>query len=91
MEKNRKNIEDNVFGISPLGGNSVEGTDDGFAAVIDDEVQAVPLTYDYRVGAYVSDLAIMELDDLDISRIKADAYREEQDFWNKVGIRQTVE
>lgn len=86
-----KNPKDDIFGISPLGGNSVEGTADGFAAVRDSEVQGVQLFYDARVGGYISKLAQMELDDREKSQDKAEAYRQEQDFWNKAGIRKTME
>lgn len=56
-----------IVGVSPLGGNSVEGTADGMAAVRDTSIQAVPLVWDSRVKAYISEQAVDELDDIDVS------------------------
>lgn len=74
-----------MFGVSPLGGNSVEGTGDGMAEVRDTETQGVPLVWDPRVQAYISEQAVMELDDKDISEEKRRIAQEEEDFRNKAG------
>ena len=65
-----------VFGISPLGGNGVDGTD----------TEAVPLVYDARVDAFISKLAKMELDDQDIDLVKNEDYRQEQEYRRMIGI-----
>ena len=74
-----------MFGISPLGGNSVEGTGDGMAEVRDTEQQGVPLIWDSRVGAYISEQAIQELDDKEISEQKARIHQDELDFRTRAG------
>ena len=85
MGRKDPTLENNVFGISPLGGNSVEGTGDGMAAVRDTAIQGVPLFYDARVGAYISEQAIEELDDREISEQKARIHQEEEEFRQKAG------
>ena len=85
MSKKDQTLEHNVFGTSPLGGNSVEGTGDGMAAVRDTDVQGVPLFWDSRVGAYISEQAQQELDDKEITEQKHRIWQEEQDFRNKAG------
>ncbi len=85
MSKKDPTLEDKVFGTSPLGGNSVEGTGDGMAAVRDTDVQGVPLFWDSRVGAYISEQAIQELDDKDISEQKRRIHEEEIDFHQRAG------
>jgi len=69
----------NVFGTSPLGGNSVEGT----------TVEGVPLFWDDRAGAYISEQAKEELDDKDISLARAREYQKEQEFYNNAGVRRS--
>lgn len=85
MGKKDKTLENNVFGLSPLGGNSAEGTGDGMAEIRNTEVQGVPLFFDSRVGAYISEQAIQELDDKEVSEEKARIFQEEQDFRQKAG------
>lgn len=85
MSRKDKTLENTVFGVSPLGGNSVEGTGDGMAEVRDTETQGVPLVWDPRVQAYISEQAVMELDDKDISEEKRRIAQEEEDFRNKAG------
>ena len=85
----RKDEEFPVFGISPLGGNSVEGTADGFTPVSTTEIQQVPLVYDARVGCHISKLAQIELNDRDISLQQAKVYNEEQEFNAKAGYEKT--
>ena len=87
--KRPNNPEFPVFGISPLGGNSVEATDTQYAEIRSEEAEAVPLVWDDRVGGYISDLAKMELDDQDISLEKSRAYNEEAEFRAKAGYEQT--
>ena len=90
MDKN--NPEQVVFGNSPLGGNSVEGTNSGddMAAVKTTAIQGVPLFYDYRVDTFISELAIQELDDRDISLQKADVFNKEEEFRMKAGYKKQV-
>lgn len=85
MGRKDNNLENTVFGISPLGGNSVEGTGDGMAEVRDEDIQGVPLIWDSRVGAYISEQAIQELDDKEISEQKARIHQDEMDFRTKAG------
>lgn len=66
MSKKLDNLEV-IVGVSPLGGNSVEGTADGMAAVRETSIQAVPLVWDSRVKEYISEQAVDELDDEDVS------------------------
>jgi hypothetical protein len=87
MKKSSCNIDDNVFGISPLGGNSIEGTGSGLAAVRDTSVQGVPLFWDNRAQNYISEQAIQELDDRDISEAARAEYEKEQEFLNGIGYR----
>jgi hypothetical protein len=68
--------EQTVFGISPLSGNSVDGT----------SVEGVPLFWDSRAQAYVSEQAIEELDDRDISLAQAREYEKEKSFNRRAGI-----
>ena len=85
MSQKSKTLESNVVGISPLGGNGVEGTGDGMAAVRDTDIQKVPLFWDSRVGAYISEQAIEELDDREVTEQKAQAHQDEEDFRQKAG------
>jgi hypothetical protein len=82
--------EKNVYGISPLGGNSVEGTASGMAEVRDTSVQGVPLFWDERVNQFISEQAIEELDDRDISLERAEDFEREESFRQRVGFRKTV-
>jgi len=75
----------NAFGISPLGGNSVEGTADDMAAVRDTSIQGVPLFWDDRVQTYISELAIEELDDRDISLARQEEFNMGEEFRQKAG------
>ena len=87
MKKSSCNIDDHVHGISPLGGNSIEGTGSGLAEVRDTSVQGVPLFWDPRAQAYISEQAIQELDDLDISNYARSEYEKEQAFLQKAGYQ----
>lgn len=77
MPNPSKSPEDNVFGISPLGGNSTDGG----------ETQGVPLFWDNRVNAFISEQAVQELDDRDISLARKAEYEKEQEFLQKIGYR----
>lgn len=74
----KRDPESNVFGKSPLGGNSVEGT----------TVEGVQLFWDARVQAYISEQAIDELDDRDLSLERSREYQKEKEFRQKAGIRE---
>lgn len=86
----RRNPQDIVTGISPLGGNGIEGTGSGMAEIRDTSVQDVPLFWDDRAKAYISEQAIEELDDRDISLAKAKVYNEEEEFRAKAGFRRSL-
>ncbi len=79
------NPEKTIWGNSPLGGNSVEGTTDGFAAVRDTAVQGVPLFWDDRVSNYISEQAVQDLDDRDQSLAYASEFDMNEEFRVKVG------
>lgn len=87
MKKSSCNIDDNVHGLSPLGGNSIEGTSTGAAEIRDTSVQGVPLFWDYRAQAYISEQAIEELNDRDISEARRSEENKEQEFLTKIGYR----
>lgn len=72
-------FDNNVFGISPLGGNAVDGT----------TIEGVPLFWDSRVQAYISEQAIEELDDRDLSLSRAAEYQKEKEFMDKIGSRRS--
>ena len=93
MKDNPKNVdfEQNVFGTSPLGGNSVEAAGDGMAAIRDTSVQGVPLVYDHRVKTYISEQAQEELDDRDITLDMAKEFEQEESFRQRVGYRKSIE
>jgi len=87
MSKFSGDPEDNVFGLSPLGGNSIEGTGSGLAAVVDTAEQGVPLFWDHRAQAYISEQAIDELNDRDISEARRSEENKENEFLTKSGYR----
>lgn len=87
MKKSSCNIDDNVHGLSPLGGNSIEGTSTGAAPVRDTEVQGVPLFWDHRAQAYISEQAIDELNDRDLSEVRRSEENKEIEFLTKIGYR----
>jgi hypothetical protein len=78
---------DVIVGVSPLGGNSVEGTADGMAAVRDTSIQAVPLVWDSRVKQYISEQAVEELDDRDDSDELTRRTLAEEQFRAKAGYQ----
>src|SRR3990167_446557 len=86
----KNNPEDIVFDISPLGGNGVEGTVTGFAEVRDTSVHSVPLFWDDRVKAYISEQAIEELDDKDLSEKQAEIFNKEEEFRMKAGYKRSL-
>lgn len=85
-----KKPQDTVIGTSPLGGNGAEGTVSGFAEVRDTSVQKVPLLWDDRAQAYISEQAIEELDDRDISLAKAQVFDQEEAFKAKAGYKRSL-
>lgn len=89
MARRRNNKEFPVYGVSPLGGNSVEATGPINAPITVTDVEAVPLLWDARVGGYISELAKMELDDRDISLAQAKLYNEDAEFRARAGYIQT--
>jgi hypothetical protein len=77
MKRPSTNPEENVFGLSPLGGNSTDGGN----------TEGVPLFWDDRVGSFISEQAVQELDDRDISAASRDGYNKEQEFLQKIGYK----
>ncbi len=69
-------FENTVYGISPLGGNCSE----------DGDIKGVPLFWDSRVQAYISEQAIEELNDRDISLIAAEQFNKEEEYLTKAGF-----
>ena len=82
-------FEDKVVGVGPQGGNSIDGDSDGYNAITNASIQAVPLFWDGRVGAYISELAMQELDDIDASLILHDEFQEAEEFRARIGYRQS--
>lgn len=82
-------FESNVVGTSPLGGNGAEGTANHCAAVRNTSILKVPLFYDSRVGGYISEQAIDELNDRDVSLKKQQAFNREEQFRAKAGYERT--
>ena len=70
-------FDKNVYGNSPLGGNSVDG----------DNTEGVPLLWDKRVQTYISEQAIEELNDRDLALAQAEKFNKEEEFRQKVGFR----
>ncbi|MEA2036149.1 MAG: hypothetical protein U9O94_01470 [Nanoarchaeota archaeon] len=70
--------EKTVWGISPLGGNAAEGSATG-------EIQGVPLFWDDRVSNYISEQAIEELDDRDLSLALAEDFNNQEKFRQRAG------
>lgn len=79
-------LKDTAWGISPLGGNSVEGTGAPNAPVRDSAIQEVPLVYDSRVGSFVSEQGVDDLDDQDDSERKARRWEKDAAWRAKAGI-----
>ena len=69
-------FENTVYGTSPLGGNCSE----------DGVIKGVPLKWDSRVQAYISEQAIEELDDRDLSLIAAEEFNKNEEFRQKAGF-----
>ena len=83
-------LKETAWGISPLGGNSIEGTGTGKAPVRDTKVQEVPLVYDPRVGNFVSEQGVDDLDDKDVSIAKAKRWNKEAAWRAKAGIKKSI-
>ena len=66
-----------VFGISPLGGNSK----------VDSTIEGVPLFYSAEVDAYVSEQAIEELADRELTLQKRLVAEEEERFRANAGYK----
>lgn len=70
---------ENVFGISPKGGNADEG----------DSIEGVPLVFDPITGVWVSEQAYEEEQDRITDEIQRLAFEEEENFRRKAGYRRT--
>ena len=80
-------LKETAWGISPLGGNSIEGTDGpDNAPVRESAVQEVPLVYEPRVGNFVSEQGVDDLDDKDESIRKAKRWERDAAWRAKAGI-----
>lgn len=82
-------LKDTAWGISPLGGNSVEGTSPSSAPIREPEVQEVPLFYDPRVGNFISEQGQDDLDDKDITLARARRWEKDAAWRAKAGIIKT--
>ena len=69
-------FENTIYGKSPLGGNCSEGG----------VIKGVPLFWDSRVQAYISEQAIEELDDRDLSIVAAEQFNKNEEFLAKAGF-----
>ena len=67
-----------IFGLSPLGGNCLEGSASG-------DVEGVTLVFDIRVNTYISHQAVEELDDRDLALLKQEQYNDEEEFRFRAG------
>ena len=56
------------------------------SSVTSNEIRGVPLKYDMRVGTWISDLAVKELDDRDNSLEKEKAFQDDQSYLRKAGV-----
>jgi len=83
-------LKETAWGISPLGGNSIEGTTPHSAEVRSSAVQEVPLIFDPRVGSFVSEQAIDDLDDRDISIVRAKRWERDASWRAKAGIKKSI-
>jgi len=83
-------LKDTAWGISPLGGNSVEGTGPSNAPVREVAVQEVPLVYDPRVGNFISEQGTDDLDDKDITIIRAKDWERDAAWRAKAGIKKSI-
>lgn len=84
-----RNPQDNVVGTSPLGGSGIEATGACNAPIRDTSVQKVPLLWDDRVGAYISEQAIEELDDREESERRAETTNREEEYRSQSGYRRS--
>lgn len=78
-----------AWGLSPLGGNSVEGTGASNAPIRDAAPQEVPLVYDPRVGNFVSEQGVDDLNDRDDSLRKARRWEKDASWRALAGIRKS--
>lgn len=79
-----------VMGISPLGGNGAEATGACNAPVRETGALSVPLVWDDRVQAFISEQAVENLDDRDDSLAKAEIFNQEQEFKSNVGFKTSL-
>ena len=85
-----QNPQDNVVGTSPLGGSGAEGTGACNAPIRNTGILKVPLFWDARVKAYISEQAIETLDDQEDTLAKARVFNEEEEFRSKAGYRRSL-
>lgn len=89
-------LKDTAWGISPLGGNSVEGTVPGCAPIRDVDasgnplVEEVPLEYDHRVGNFISEQGVDDLDDKDITIARSKDWNRDAEWRAKAGIKKSI-
>ena len=83
-------LKDTAWGISPLGGNSIEGTaGPDNAPIREPEVQEVPLVYDPRVGNFISEQGVDDLDDKDMTLRRAKRWEKDAAWRAKAGIQKS--
>ena len=84
---NEQLLNARVVGISPLGNNSVEGTDDGFAPVTETTPREVPLVWDSLSSTWVSKLSRVNQEDREVDIAVAKKSMEDQRFLSSIGFQ----
>lgn len=85
-----RNPEDVIIGISPLGGNAVEGTSDADADVRDTSIREVPLVFDPFTGTYVAEHRAVDMENDEVSLEEARNHQDELEFLAKAGFQKTI-
>lgn len=83
-------LKETAWGISPLGGNSIEGTSPSSAPVRETSVEEVPLVYDPRVGNFISEQGVDDLDDKDITIMRAKRWDRDAQWRAMAGIKKSI-
>lgn len=84
---NEQLLNTRVMGISPLGNNSVEGTDPGHAAVDDATPREVPLVYDVISGTWLAKLSRVNQEDRLVDIDVAKKSMDDQRFLSSIGFQ----
>ena len=79
-----------IFGLSPAGGNAVEGTSDADAEVRDTTKRGIPLVYYAPLNSYISEQRMLELESEEESLETAQEHRDEEEFLTKAGFKRNI-